>query len=561
MSAGPSSLARPWRLATFVLCWLTAVWCVQQSTPPTPSEKGDPAHFSARRAHDDLVRFVGDGVPRAVGSTGHDAAKERLLERLRELGVSPTMHRFFARGWNRTAVEMHNILVEIPGRDTTEAPLPMLWAHWDSVPSGPGAGDNGVGVACALECIRALIADPPARAVLVVFTDGEEVGLWGARRFAEEHPWWMRAGAIVNLDARGSSGPAILFETGADAAAHAHLIASLHAPVCSTSFAAEAYRLMPNNTDFTVAVRTGRPGFNIAFIGSPRNYHTANDRIDQVDIATIGQMGSTALALLRSLAAGSMPMPMQSDHAAWTRELGTAARHSAIWFNALGGPIIRWDGWISIVLLVLASFATVAVVRRCCDVSLGAILRDGLLLTTGLMLATSVGWIFSALSRWIAPDSFPWPTAFNAWVLIAVALGAVAAWTPRLIAWRLNVRHAIPGNAQHIRARTELWSTMIAANGLSILLAAIVLTVAPGAAYPLLLPAVAGSAVLLITRGRARLPDAAAGAAVLLAIAAWVPLEGTFHDAFGTALGILSCLRGALVALPGTVFILTLPSR
>lgn len=561
MSAPPAVLERPWRLATLVLSWLLSVWCVQESAPPPPSDVDSFGCFSARRAHEELVRFVGDGTPRAVGSAGHDAAQERLLLRLRELGVTPTIHRFFARGWNSSAIEMHSILVEVRGQEAMDAPLPMLWAHWDGVPSGPAAGDNGVGVACALECIRALVEDPPQRAVLFVFTDGEEVGLWGARRLAEEHAWWMRAGAIVNLDARGSSGPAILFETGADTPAHARLIASVDAPVCSTSLAAEAYRLMPNNTDFTVAVRTGRPGFNIAFIGSPRNYHTANDRIDQIDIATVGQMGSTALALLRSLAAGSTPMPLPTDHASWTRESGAAARRGALWFNALGGPIVRWDGSVSIALLALAVLATVTAARGCCNVPLRMILRDALLLAAGLALAAFVGWIFSAASRWIAADTFPWPTATTAWVLIALALGAVAAWTPRLIASQSTARRRFTAYAHHGSPAAELWSTMIAANALLLSLASLVLILAPGAVHPLLLPAVAGSMVLLLVRGRARLPDAAAAAAVLIAIAAWAPLEGMFQDAFGTALGIFSCMRGALVALPATALIMSLPPR
>jgi len=556
MSPRPAPLQRPWRLVTVVVGWLLIVWCTQQSAAPQPDSAVDPACFAANRAHDELVRFVGDGTPRAVGSAGHDAAEQRLLERVREMGLEPTIHRFVARGWNRSALEMHNILVEVPGRESTDAPLPMLWAHWDGVPSGPGAGDNGVGVACALESIRALVADPPQRAVLVVFTDGEEVGLWGARRLAEEHPWWMRAGAIVNLDARGSSGPAILFETGGDTAAHARLIAAIDAPVCSTSLAAEAYRLMPNNTDFTVAVRTGRPGFNIAFIGSPRNYHTDNDTVDHVELATIGQMGTTALSLLRSLAGGSPPMPTQSEHAEWTAESGAPARRGAVWFNALGGPIVRWDWWASIALLLCALIATIAVVCKGADCGLRAILRDTTLLAAGLLLAASSGWLFSAAARWIEPDSFPWPTATSGWILAAVALGAVAAWTPRLLAWRISSRSQAALHADGINGQGALWSTMIAANVLTILLAAAVLIIAPGAVHPLLLPAIAGSAALLLTRRRARLPDAAAAAAVLVAIASWAPLEAMFHDAFGTAFGIFSCVRGALVALPATVLIL-----
>jgi len=556
MSPRPAPLRRSWRLVTVVVGWLLIVWCAQESAPPQPESAVDPACFAANRAHDELVRFVGDGTPRAVGSPGHDAAEQRLLQRVREMGLEPTIQRFVARGWNRSAIEMHNILVEVPGRESTDAPLPMLWAHWDGVPSGPAAGDNGVGVACALESIRALVADPPQRAVLVVFTDGEEVGLWGARRLAEEHPCWMRAGAIVNLDARGSSGAAILFETGGDTPSHARLIAAIDAPACSTSLAAEAYRLMPNNTDFTVAVRTGRPGFNIAFIGSPRNYHTANDRVDQVELATIGQMGTTALSLLRSLAAGSPPMPTRSEHAEWTVDSGTPSQRGAVWFNALGGPIVRWDWWASIALLLCAILSTIAVVCDGCDCGLRAILRDATLLAAGLLLAASSGWIFSAAARWIAPDSFPWPTATSVWILAAVVIGAIAAWTPRLLAWRISSRSGAALHTDGSSGQTALWSTMIAANVLTILLAAVVLIFAPGAVHPLLLPAVAGSAALLFIRRRARLPDAAAAAATLLAIAAWAPLETMLHDAFGTALGVFSCVRGALVALPATVLIL-----
>jgi hypothetical protein len=141
-----------------------------------------------------------------------------------------------------------------------------------------------------------------------------------------------------------------------------------------------------------------------------------------------------------------------------------------------------------------------------------------------------------------------------------VVIGAIAAWTPRLLAWRISSRSGAALHTDGSSGQTALWSTMIAANVLTILLAAVVLIFAPGAVHPLLLPAVAGSVALLFIRRRTRLPDAAAAAATLLAIAAWAPLEAMFHDAFGTALGIFSCVRGALVALPATVLILPMSS-
>ena len=62
-------------------------------------------------------------------------------------------------------------------------------AHYDSVPSSPGAGDNAASVAAILEAIRALKAGSALRNDLIVlFTDGEELGLLGAKGFVETYP-------------------------------------------------------------------------------------------------------------------------------------------------------------------------------------------------------------------------------------------------------------------------------------------------------------------------------------------------------------------------------------
>jgi len=57
----------------------------------------------------------------------------------------------------------------------------MLMAHYDSVYSARGAGDDASGIAAILETLRALRAGPPLdRDVIVLFTEGEEEGLLGA---------------------------------------------------------------------------------------------------------------------------------------------------------------------------------------------------------------------------------------------------------------------------------------------------------------------------------------------------------------------------------------------
>ena len=85
------------------------------------------------------------------------------------------------------------------------------------VPAAPGAADAGSGVAAILESARAFRSGPaPRNDVILLFTDGEELGLLGARAFVEQHPWAKDVRVAVNFEARGTSGPAQMFETGPD---------------------------------------------------------------------------------------------------------------------------------------------------------------------------------------------------------------------------------------------------------------------------------------------------------------------------------------------------------
>lgn len=83
------------------------------------------------------------------------------------------------------------------------------------MPAGPGASDDGAAVATVLEIARILAARPASRhPVVLLITDGEEAGLLGAFLFVREHPLAKQVRAAVNLDARGTSGPSLMFETG-----------------------------------------------------------------------------------------------------------------------------------------------------------------------------------------------------------------------------------------------------------------------------------------------------------------------------------------------------------
>ena len=85
-------------------------------------------------------------------------------------------------------------------------------AHYDSVPVGPGASDDGVGVATLLEVGSILKRRPLQRPVILLFNEGEELGLVGARAFLPD-PLSRNVDSLLNFEARGVNGPVTMFET------------------------------------------------------------------------------------------------------------------------------------------------------------------------------------------------------------------------------------------------------------------------------------------------------------------------------------------------------------
>jgi hypothetical protein len=148
-----------------------------------------------------------------------------------------------------------------------------------------------------LETGRALQAGPPLRNdVVFVFTDGEELGMAGARAFVGGHPWAKEAGIVVNFEARGSTGPSTLFETingdrwpvdQFDRVEHAN----------GSSLLPAIYRLMPNDTDLSAFKSTRVPGLNFAFAEKWSNYHSPRDSVEAIDPRSIQHHGEYALAL------------------------------------------------------------------------------------------------------------------------------------------------------------------------------------------------------------------------------------------------------------------------
>jgi hypothetical protein len=278
--------------------------------PPSPPPHAAPGTFDTKRALDRLQRILGDQRPHPVDSADDDAVRDRLMAELRAIGLDPQVHEAVdCSGFPKSRVvscsHVRNVVATIPGR--TPAKHLLLNAHYDSTPTGPGAGDDGFGVATLLEVGAHLKADPPARPVTLLFNEGEEFGLNGAAAFVRTDPLAKQVNSLINIDTRGVTGGAVMYETsdpnGAAMVSYAQATKRPFANSLSTDFA----KLIPNTTDVVKFRPAGWTLLNYGIIGNETRYHSPGDRVEALNPASLYHLGSEVLALTRILADTSDP--------------------------------------------------------------------------------------------------------------------------------------------------------------------------------------------------------------------------------------------------------------
>lgn len=350
-SRGGARYALPLLLLSIVIAAWSA-WSAQKTPPAQPASIAT-TEFSAARAMQHLGWIAAE--PHPTGSAAAAKVRDQLVHHLQQAGLQVSVQRGqaaaeYGKGDGRgvRAANVENVVAVLPGRDRS-LPAVLLMAHYDTVPHSPGAADDGLGVAVMLEISRALQGDVRQRDVVFLFTDAEEAGLLGARAFFASHPLSSRIGTVINLEARGSSGRAVLFETGPGNAALLSTFAKLAPQPLGNSLTGFVYRYMPNGTDFTVPAQKGIPGLNFAIIGSQIDYHAATASVANLDPGSVQHMGAQVLPLVRQLAS-SATLPTTT--------------HDAIYSDLPGGWMISvptWSGWC---VLAFGLLVIVVVARR-----------------------------------------------------------------------------------------------------------------------------------------------------------------------------------------------------
>ncbi|HWI65268.1 MAG TPA: M20/M25/M40 family metallo-hydrolase, partial [Symbiobacteriaceae bacterium] len=417
-----TSSRQRWSAGLAAILFLAALYGVavlQWTMPAAKGESAPAAEFSAVRALKHVEAIAKE--PHPTGTPAHAAVREYILGQFRALGLEPQVQEaVVALDEPATTVAfmtVRNVMARMKGTETGGKAL-VLAAHYDSVPTGPGANDDGTGVAAVLEAARALKAGPPLkRDVIFLITDGEEAGLLGARAFVKHHPLAQDAGLFLNFEMRGTDGPVFMFRVSEGNAGLMQDFAEAVPYPLATSLADSIFKLMPNDTDVT-AFRTlpGVAYFDVAGIGNGRLYHSMLDDAAHVNPRVVQHMGSYAMGVARWFTDGALP---------------PARTEEAVWFDAFRWWLVQYPVSWALPLALVAALLTLLVLvqaSRWKVVSLKELGVSLLALPVGLGLMFGIIWAFM---NWGLTRMVPWIDLLKpAYVALACALmlGAVALW-------------------------------------------------------------------------------------------------------------------------------------
>ncbi len=485
---------------------------------PAPPDTPAAGQFDTHRAAARLGRILGDERPHPVDSDANDAVRERLIAELRALGLAPRVTDDFACNsfaHNRaiSCARVRNVIATIA---PDEGPHLLLSAHYDSTFAGPGAADAGIGVAALLEIAHHLRGARPARPVTLLFNEGEEMGLIGARAFLERDPLAARVDTLVNLEARGVEGPAIMFETSRPNGAAIALYRAAVARPSANSLTTDLYGLIPNSTDVSVFAERPWTILNFAIIGNETRYHSMGDDMAALDRRSLRHMGAQALALTRAASAAST-LPGAD---------GTRLYMDLIGLHLIAMPLIAG---LALLGLLLAFFAVTSWRRRALGRPLATVIAA---VAAGQVLAWT-GQFALGLIR--AGDYWrAWPIATTT-AVYACAIAGV------LLALRFIARDA---DTRQLRA--AFWLAFMAQG-------AALAAIAPGGAIFFLLPPLAMAAGMVFADRFRFAERAGAIAAILLLFLTFGPALALFEELMSSGPHFLLAPLGAVILLPALI--------
>lgn len=196
-----------------------------------------------------------------------------------------------------------NVIAEIPGREKPDE-IVLIGAHLDSWDLGTGAVDDGAGVGIVMAAARLLLEhlpQAPRRTIRVVLFGAEEVGLVGAKDYAERHKNEL-ARHVVATESDFGAGRVWRFDTGFGESRIA--LGAEFQSVLAPLGIIPGYNTARGGPDLSFIRAAGVPVVGLLQDGSDYFdlHHNANDTFDKIDPHALAQ-NVAAMAVFAYLAA------------------------------------------------------------------------------------------------------------------------------------------------------------------------------------------------------------------------------------------------------------------
>lgn len=481
----------------------TAVLLLAAGSIATLSGCGRPeSPFNVANARAHVEQLAGRIGPRPAGTDANARARAYLIEQLRLYGFNVRVQDAEAvRPGHGVTARVHNIIAFKAG---SRPEAVGLVAHYDSVPQGPGAGDDGIGVAVMLESARLLGARKRLWSLLVLLTDAEEHGLLGAAAAVTDEEILSRLKAYVNVEAVGTSGPGVLFQAGPGNPWMLRAWAGASPAPRGASYFNEIYQRLPNDTDFTILQREGFPGLNFAAVGNSYAYHTPLDTPERVSDEVLSDLGGTVVAWVDAL----------EEHDITLRDPAPA-----VFFDVAGRLAGAWSqpAWrlLDLAALVAALLGWV----RLLLVNGRRVRPLGLLLTAvwaaaGALAVAGAALGAVAILRAVREVYHPWYAHPARTFLLILLAGASGGWV------LVRLAAHVPPRFRLTREPDLFWLPALTL-WTAVALAAV--WAAPSAAYLWTVPAGVAGALIGLTTGDRRRVVVASWVVAILTTAFWLP--------------------------------------
>lgn len=160
--------------------------------------------FIAERARNNLIKLTSFG-PRVVGSDANEVQaiqflygaiseiKSQMDKSVWELEVDVQVASGSYMHWEMINMyqSIQNFVVKLSPKNTNSSSYLLVNSHYDSVPGGVGAGDDGTMVVVMLEVMRVIAKSNKAtrHPIVFLFNGAEENPLQASHAFITQHKW------------------------------------------------------------------------------------------------------------------------------------------------------------------------------------------------------------------------------------------------------------------------------------------------------------------------------------------------------------------------------------